>query len=113
MRVRSSRDRIDAVHDSMQCGIGADGHISAAEIIVDRTDDTNDMELLVSSFLLDSDFVEAVELLDEGCPLFAQFIRASQRTVASNNTEMSDRPFDKIQTRGSSTFSFFEAHAPG
>jgi hypothetical protein len=95
----------------MQRGIGANGHICTAEVIVDRADDTDDVELFVERFLLNCDFVETVELLDEGRPLLPQFIRASQGTVTSDNAEMSDRPFDKIQARSSATFAFFEAHA--
>ena len=109
--MRSCGDGIDAINDSMQRRIGADGHICAAEIIVDRADDTDNVELFVERFLLNCDFVEAVELLDEGRPLLAQFIRAREGTVASDNAEMSDRPFDKIQARSPATLAFFEAHA--
>ena len=94
MRMRSRRNRINTIDDSVESRISANRHVGAAEIIVDRADDADNVEFLVRRFLLDCDFVQTVELFHEGSPFLSQFVRASEGTVAADDAQMGDRPFD-------------------
>jgi hypothetical protein len=55
MRICSTDDGVDALDDSVQGRVGADRHVRAAKIIVDRADHTDDVQVLVLLALLGSD----------------------------------------------------------
>ena len=47
VRVRGRDDAIDGLHDATESGVGPDGHVRSTEVVVDRTDDSNNVKLAV------------------------------------------------------------------
>lgn len=43
----SGHDRINDVHDAMQCRVGPDGHVRSTEVVVDGADQAHDVQVLV------------------------------------------------------------------
>jgi hypothetical protein len=41
----SSRDGVNHLYDAVQGGVGADGHVSATEVVVDRAHHAHDVEM--------------------------------------------------------------------
>ena len=45
--LRSGHDSINYLHDAVQRGVGSDGHVSAAEVVVDGAHEPHDVQVVV------------------------------------------------------------------
>lgn len=76
MRIRRTDNGIDGLDDAMQGRVRADGHVRAAEIVVDRADHAGDVQLAVLFALLVVDLFVVEQLVQQAAPLLTEQICA-------------------------------------
>lgn len=111
MRIRRADDRIDGLDDAVQRRIGADGHVRAAEIVIDRADHAGNVQQAELFALLGVDALLGQQLVEQAGPLLAEQIRAGQRAVAANHHQIGDAAVHQIAGGRQAALALLEVHA--
>lgn len=74
MRIRRADDRVDGLDDTMQCRICADGHVCAAEIVVDRANHAGDVQYAELLTLLGVDAAFLQQFVQQTAPFLTEQI---------------------------------------
>ena len=90
MRLCGGDDSVNSFYDSLQSRIGSNCHVSAAEIIIDRANQTANLDegTLLGLFLSDSALL--YQLLQKIRPFLSEGICTSQRSISSNAYQVCD-----------------------
>lgn len=72
MWVRRADNGIDGFNNAMQFRIGADGHVCATEIIIDRANHTSNMQNTILFALLIADPFRAQQIVEQSTPFLTE-----------------------------------------
>ena len=90
VRVRRTDDRVDRLDDTVQRRIRTDGHVRAAEIVIDRTDHAGNVQALVLDALVLRDPIAGQQLVQQAAPLLPEQVGTGQRTVTTDHDQIGD-----------------------
>lgn len=113
MRVGCADDGVNRLDDAVESGISADGHVRAAEVVVDGSDHAGNVETLVLCALLCRDSVRLQKLVQQAAPFDAEQVGAGQGAVTADDNEVCDSLLDEILGGLQAAPTLFEVHATG
>ena len=113
MRRGRRSDGVDGFDDPVQGRVRSDGHVRAAEVVVDGSDDAGDVQAAVGDLLLLRDQSLIFQGLDEIRPLLPEAVCSGERSVASDDDQVADGSLDQVLGSLESSFRSLEFHAPG
>ena len=99
VRGRRTGQLVDGIQDAMQRSVGADRHVRAHEVVIDRADETDDDEGRVLGGGLGRDHALGSQLGDVLGPLAAELVRTRQGAVATNHDEVIDAMLEQVRSR--------------
>ena len=97
MRGSSRRNLVDGINDAMERAICPNSHIGTDHVVIDRANQSDDIEALMQLRLLrrDSPFIDQfAEVLR---PLGAELFRTGERAVAADDDQAIDSLFNQVQ----------------
>ena len=97
----------------MQSRIGPDGHVSSAEVVVNRSDDADDVQEGVLTLLLFRDQLPLPQSFEQLWPLLLEAVCAGEGAVASDDDQIGDGLLDEVFSGLDQPFLGVELHAPG
>ena len=96
MARRRALDRVDRLDDAMQGRVGADRHVGAEHVVVDRADQADQGELPVSVGLRLGHVAGGDELVEQPGPLAAQLGGAAEAAVTADHHQRVDATLDEV-----------------
>lgn len=94
MTRRRGHDGIDSLDDAVQSRVGANGHVRAAKVVVDRAHETDDVQVRVLRALFLGYLAGSEQLVEQRCPFAFEHVRAGQATVATDTHQVVDATFN-------------------
>jgi hypothetical protein len=108
---RGALDRVDGLDDPVQRGVGADRHVGARHVVVDRADDADQPESAVLVGAVGVEQAGGHELVEQLRPFFAEHVGAGEAAVAADHHQSVDVAFDEVQRRPATPFTGAEVLA--
>ena len=99
VRGRRTGQLVDGVQDAMQRSVGADRHVRAHEVVVDRADEADDDESRVLGGGLGRNHALGSQLGDVLRPLASKLVRTRQGAVATDHDEVIDAVLEQVRGR--------------
>ena len=99
VRGRRTGQLVDGIQDAVQRGVRADCHVRTHQVVVDRTDETDDDEGRVGGSGLGRDHALGGQLGDVLGPLAAELVRTRQGAVAADHDEVIDAVLEQVRGR--------------
>ena len=88
----------------MQCSVRADRHVGADHIVVDGTNQSDDVKALMRFRLFGADLAFIDQLTEVLGPFRAEFFGSRQRSIAANDDEAVDPLLNQVQCRCVTSF---------
>ena len=87
-------DAVNGLHDAAQRRVGADGHVGAAEVVVDGADDAHDVEVRIVFQLLVGDQLLLPKFGQKFGPFVPEQVGSGQGTVAADDDKVCNASVD-------------------
>lgn len=102
---------IDRITNASQRRVTADGSVGTGHVVIDGTDQTNNVQNLVGLNLLLGQFTSRNEVGQQSRPLGAEDIGTSQATITTADNEGINSPQDHVLSGTQSASALAEGHA--
>ena len=83
----------------MQRGVGADRHVGAEHVVVDRADEPDERKVRCASACASVDVAGVDELVEQVRPLGAQLSGSAETAVAADDDQRVDASLDEVARR--------------
>lgn len=87
---------VDHLADTGEGRVAANGRVSAGKVVVDGSDEADDVEVLVGSDLITAQVARADKLLEEARPFGSELVGTSEGSVSSADDEGIDAVKDHV-----------------
>jgi hypothetical protein len=110
---RGAVQGVQGLDDAVQRGVGADRHVGAEHVVVDRADHPDQVQVLVRLGRLRVQLARVDQLLEQLRPLLAEQVGAGEAAVAADHDEPVDAPVDQVADGPAAAVAGAEVRRPG